>query len=191
MYAQLDALSIVDFHDDRLSRKEWPGGAARHPANATWAAIDANHCFNILLWGEEERARRIDAGVADIAAGKRLLDRYHQRRGDAVEAIDEAILALLAAVEYADNARLSSESPGAMIDRLSVLALNIFHLRELRRLDAGSARVDACHASLLRLDTQRHDLVRCLDHLLTGAYHGQAYFKVYGQLKLYNDGARP
>jgi hypothetical protein len=188
MYAQLDALSIVTFHDEHLSRKEWLGGAGIQPGQGVWAAIDANHRFNSLLWGEEDRARRTDVGPADIAASKRLIDRYNQQRNDAVEAIDEALLALLETVEYADNARLSSETAGAMIDRLSILSLKIFHMREqAHRTSAGSAHTDTCRAKLQRLVTQRHDLACCLDRLLTEAYNGQTYFKVYRQFKMYND----
>ena len=188
MYAQLDALSISAFHDEHLARKEWLGGSGASALHSAWRPIDANHRFNCLLWGEEDRARRTDVGSADIAASKRLIDRYNQQRNDAVEAIDEAILALLDGVAVADNARLSSETAGAMIDRLSILSLKIFHMRaQSRRTEAGSAHIDTCRAKLQRLVTQRHDLGNCLDRLLTEAHGGHAYFKVYRQFKMYND----
>ena len=187
MVTQLDALLIVEFHDENLSRKEWLGGGGPSPGGV-WRWIDANHRFNSMLWDEEDRARRLDVGPADIAASKRLIDRHNQLRNDAVEAIDEAILAQLAEVPHHDAARLSSETAGAMIDRLSILALKIFHMRlQTRRPDASTAHIDTCRAKLQRLTAQRNDLACCLDQLLIDAQGGQAYFKVYRQFKMYND----
>ena len=187
----LDARSITLYHDAFLQ-------VAQHAADAfdtggeAWRAIAANHRFNCLLWREEDKARRQDVPAADIAAGKRRIDAYNQQRNDAVEAIDEAILALLAQAGVAPrpDARLSSETAGAMIDRLSILALKVHHMREQTlRLDAGAAHVDACTARLGRLVTQRTDLSGCLDRLLLEAGDGRAYFKVYRQFKMYNDPA--
>jgi len=188
MQAQFDAAAIVAFHDENLSRKEWLGGAGRPAPQGSWLAIDANHRFNSLLWDEEDRARRRDVGPAEIAASKRLIDRYNQQRNDAVEAIDEALLAQLVHIRQTDSARLSSETAGAMIDRLSILALKIFHMRaQTRRAEAGAAHIDTCRARMQRLIIQRHDLACCLDRLLAEAHQGQAYFKVYRQFKMYND----
>jgi hypothetical protein len=153
-----------------------------------WRWIDANHRYNHLLWDEEDRARRLDVAPGEIAASKRLLDRHKQLRTDAVEAIDEAILAELAPVPHDESARLSSETAGAMIDRLSILALKIFHMRkQTRRPDASTVHIDTCRAKLARLVAQRNDLACCLDQLLNDAQSGHAYFKVYRQFKMYKD----
>jgi len=173
MYAQLDALSIADFHDQCLARAG-ADGALRH--SAPWGAIGANHRANRLLRGEQARA------------GRRLFGRYRQQRLAAIGAIDDAILALLEAVEYAGDARLSSETAGAMIDRLSLLSIDIFQLRARRHgAAAGAPHAATCLVRLQSLVTQRHDLVRCLDRLLTEAYHGQSYFKVYPRCQLCGD----
>ena len=188
MLTQLDAMLIVEFHDENLSRNDWLGGTCGPPLDGVWRWIDANHRFNNMLWDEEDRARRLDVGPADIAASKRLIDRHNQLRNDAVEALDEAILAQLADVRHDETARLSSETAGAMIDRLSILALKIFHMRQqTRRADASTAHIDTCRAKLQRLTAQRNDLACCLDELLIDAQSGQAYFKVYRQFKMYND----
>lgn len=190
MSDELNAFHLVQFHDAALASPDWPQDGGRVPQASAWQWIHVNHRCNTLLWAEEDKARRTDVGVHDIAASKRLIDRYNQERNDAVEAIDEAILEQLAEVAHGDSARLSSETAGAMIDRLSILALKIFHMRvQTQRTDAGAAHVDACTRKLRRLLVQRQDLAACLDQLLSDAHAGRAYFKVYLQFKMYNDPA--
>jgi hypothetical protein len=193
MPSSLDATSIVRFHDRELCQPGWPPPphAAGLPGGApAWPSIDVNHRSNCLLWKEEDKARRLDVPAAEIAASKRLIDQHNQKRNDAVEAIDEALLAELSGVEHAPGARLSSETAGAMIDRLSILALKIYHMREqTQRSDAGASHVEVCRARLQRLAAQRDDLATCLDQLLAEAGCGRAYFKVYRQFKMYNDPA--
>jgi len=190
MQSEIDAASVVWFHDRQLRERDWPMLSHALSPSGLWQAIDANHRYNGLLWREEDRARRVDVPAADIAAGKRLIDRYNQRRNDAVETVDEALLAELAGVAALPGARLSSETAGAMIDRLSILALKIHYMRaQAERTDAGDAHVQACAAKLARLTVQREDLMSCLDALLTEAQAGRAYFKVYRQFKMYNDPA--
>jgi hypothetical protein len=190
MPSSLDASSIVRFHDRALLRPGWPPAPRAQPLPGAWRWIDANHRCNCLLWREEDQARRLDVGAAEIAAGKRLIDQYNQQRNDAVEAIDEAILSGLGAVTPGADARLSSETAGAMIDRLSILALKIHHMREqAQRTDADRDHTQACDTKLQRLVAQRHDLGQCFDRLLAEASSGRAYFKVYRQFKMYNDPA--
>ena len=190
MLEELDSLSIAQFHDRKLGEGGWPLDASDHLAGGVWRWIEANHRCNSLLWDEEDKARRTDVDAAVIAASKRLIDQYNQRRNDAVEAIDELILAELAAVRPLPGARLSSETAGAMIDRLSILALKLFHMaRQARRSDAGAEHVAACSAKVQRLAVQRQDLASCLTQLLADAQQGIAYFKVYRQFKMYNDPA--
>jgi hypothetical protein len=190
MQNEIDAASVVWLHDHQLGERDWPMLSHAPVQSALWHWIDANHRYNGLLWREEDRARRLDVPPAEIAAGKRLIDRYNQKRNDAVEAIDESLLASLSGIALQSGARMSSETPGAMIDRLSILALKIHHMRaQTLRLDAGDEHVQACTAKLERLLIQRHDLMSCLDTLLADARAGRAYFKVYRQFKMYNDPA--
>ena len=188
MQSEIDAASVVWFHDRQLRERDWPMLSHALSSSGLWQAIDANHRYNGLLWHEEDRARRVDVPPSDIAAGKRLIDRYHQRRNDAVEAIDEALLAELAGVPPLPGARLSSETAGAMIDRLSILALKIHHMRaQAQRHEAGAEHMHACACKLERLTAQRQDLMSCLDALLQDAREGRAFFKIYRQFKMYND----
>ena len=186
MAHRLDVPSIIQYHDAIL---RLPGGRGIPvAADGAWPAIAANHEFNLMLWREEDKARRRDVAASEIAANKRHIDRYNQQRNDAVEAIDEAILATLAAVTPNADAWLSSETAGAMIDRLSILSLKIHHMHaQTLREDVGSAHVQACAARLQRLQQQRGDLAGCLERLLVEARAGRAYFKVYRQYKMYND----
>jgi hypothetical protein len=188
MPSSIDAQSVVRFHDHQLVRPEWPLAQPGEARDGAWRWIEANHRCNGLLWREEDKARRVDVDPAEIAAGKRLIDQFNQQRNDAVEAMDEAILAELASVSPGADARLSSETAGAMIDRLSILALKIHHMGvQAQRADAGAAHVQGCAARLQRLRAQRQDLASCLDRLLAEAGSGSTYFKVYRQFKMYND----
>lgn len=190
MLKDLDASMVVDFHDSKLRAPDWPFAAEDDAASGVWHRILQNHRYNTLLWLEEDKARRTDVPASDIAASKRLIDQYNQKRNDAVEAIDEVLLNALDDCPHDERARLSSETAGAMIDRLSILSLKVFHMREqTQRVDAGAEHVASCIAKLERLAMQRHDLAACLDQLLADAQAGRAYFKVYRQFKMYNDPA--
>lgn len=191
MQNELDAQSIVQFHDAMLATPGWPEREPEHEAAGAWQWIAANHRYNTLLWNEEDKARRTDVGPEAIATSKRLIDQYNQKRNDAVECIDEAILSGLGQLgdeAPAPGARLNSETAGAMTDRLSILSLKIFHMREqTERVDASQEHIAKCREKLQRLTMQRRDLASCLDQLLADAAGGRAWFKIYRQFKMYND----
>jgi hypothetical protein len=117
------------------------------------------------------------------------VDRTNQLRNDLAEELDRALLAWLEAKGLPNPAAaLNSESPGLMIDRLSILSLKIYHTRE----EAGRAGTPAGHAErnlerLAILEEQRADLAACLDALWSETLAGTRRFKLYRQLKMYND----
>ncbi len=188
MMKELTALSIISFHDKKLATHDWPDCPETLSEPDVWHWIAMNHCCNTLLWQEEDKARRTDVAAQEIAASKRLIDRYNQQRNDATEAVDEAILTTFETRALSQEARLNSETAGAMIDRLSILALKIFHMREqTQRTDADVDHIWKCEAKLARLLEQRDDLAACFDALMGGMRCGTAYFKVYRQFKMYND----
>jgi hypothetical protein len=182
--------ALRDFHDARVADPQWAKSSPPLHEDGAWRFIEANHRYNVLLWDEEDLARRVDVADAEIAANKRAIDAFNQKRNDAVERIDEALLARIAHVVPAAAAWHNSETAGAMIDRLSILALKIFHMgREAGRSDATDLQRAAWRERHRRLQTQRNDLARCLDRLLTEAAAGRACWRVYRQFKMYNDPA--
>ena len=188
-FADLKGADLVRFHDVRLADRPRPVSGAAHFAEGVWRAIERNHRFNARLWDEEDLARRPDVPDAEIAANKRNIDRFNQGRNDSVERIDEALAARIETPGRA-GARLHSETPGMMIDRLSILSLKIRAMgAQASREGATADHREACGAKLRRLEEQREDLRRCLDELLADCSRGTAWFKVYRQFKMYNDPA--
>lgn len=179
---------ITHFHDSRFAECDWAKSAPPVFTAGAWQWIEANHRYNNLLWDEEDQARRKDVPDSAIAANKRAIDGYNQRRNDAVERIDECLLAELDGVVRRSDARMNSETAGAMMDRLSILSLKIFHMRlQTERTDASPEHIDTCKQKLARLNEQRRDLAACLDRLLAECAAGTVYFSSYRQFKMYND----
>lgn len=188
MFDDLSAKSISAFHDAKLAQDNWSKQAPAEFTQGAWQFIELNHRFNNLLWDEEDLARRKNVPDSDIAANKRAIDGYNQKRNDAIENIDDLLLQRLADVKPRPDAWLNSETAGSIIDRLSIISLKIFHMRlQTRRTDAEPAHIEACQRKLERLMEQRADLQSCLDRLLSEAAAGRAYFKIYRQFKMYND----
>ncbi|MBE0547161.1 MAG: DUF4254 domain-containing protein [Rubrivivax sp.] len=194
------ATDITAMHDRLLAHPGWPKEQAPAMAGDVWHWLQANHRYNSLLWAEEDLARRTTVADAEIAANKRAIDAYNQARNDATERVDEGLLVALGLVDAASartdapvsrappGARLSSETAGSMIDRLSIMALKIHAMREqTERGDVDEGHRAASRVRLERLRQQRQDLAQCLDTLLADAAAGRAYFKVYRQFKMYND----
>ena len=120
---------------------------------------------------------------------KRRIDRTNQQRNDLAEELDRVLLDHLAARGLPEpSAPLHSESPGLIIDRLSILALKIYHTREeADRRDAPPDHAERNRSRLATLDEQRTDLAGCLDALWRETLAGTRRFKIYRQLKMYND----
>ena len=162
------------------------------PGSALSSALEAAswvHFHNYTLWHLEDLARDPKAPDTEIARVKRAIDQANQRRNDAIEKLDEFLIQALGPKMRAE-ATLHSETAGAMTDRLSINALKIYHMREeSERADATTEHRDRCRARVLLLEEQRRDLEACLKRLLDGIERGELRFKVYRQMKMYNDPA--
>src|SRR5262245_25151907 len=148
------------------------------------------HKFNFLLWHEEDIARSPDASDERIAGVKRAIDGFNQRRNDAIERIDDYLKQQLdtRGILAAEGARLNTETPGQAIDRLSILALRLYHMQEqLERNDADSDHLVRVQSKLDVLHTQHDDLSASLQELLSDIFSGRKRLKLYRQFKMYND----
>jgi len=147
------------------------------------------HRANFDLWHLEDQARDPAATDATIAQVKRTIDRTNQRRNDLVERIDTALLQWLAAADLpAPHAPLHTETPGLILDRLSILSLKLFHTaEEVARTDADEAHIQRNQQRLAILTEQSQDLTNTLAELWKQICSGDRRFKLYRQMKMYND----
>ena len=201
----LSAIAIINLHDDltrawhleaEIAESDDPGeaGASRsaagpNPVRVWLTSIARHHRANFDLWHIEDEARAPNASDAILAEVKRRIDRTNQFRNDQAEELDRALLDWLAPQSLpAAQSPLPSESPGLMIDRLSILALKIFHTREeADRTGSPNGHLERNRKRLAILEEQRADLAACLDSLWRETIAGTRRFKIYRQLKMYND----
>lgn len=181
---------IVDLH--RVTVARWHAEELDNPYHGILATICRQHQFNFLLWHEEDVARSPDVGDGRIAQVKRAIDRFNQQRNDWIERVDEELIRELASqgVLPRAGARLNTETPGTAIDRMSILALRIYHLEEqAARDDVDQAHRVKVNERLNRCHEQLSDLTQSLSELLADIFSGQKLLKVYRQMKMYNDAA--
>ena len=152
--------------------------------------VSMQHYVNFELWHQEDMARDPDAPDSKIAAVKRAIDVLNQRRNDMIEQMDQYLLDALQSknIKYTSDAEMNSETPGSIIDRLSINALKIYHMdEEIQRLDVTDEHRKKCSGKLSVLQDQRNDLKKSLETLLADLSSGKKRLKVYQQMKMYND----
>ncbi|MCO5724241.1 DUF4254 domain-containing protein [Robiginitalea marina] len=159
-----------------------------YPAGDISHLLYLKNWIDTVQWHYEDLIR--DPGIDPVAALelKRKIDASNQERTDLVEYIDSYFLDKYRDVSVLPSASINTESPAWAIDRLSILALKIYHMREeAERQDASEEHRRACTEKLSVLLEQKKDLSAAIDQLLDDIAGGKKYMKVYKQMKMYND----
>ncbi len=144
--------------------------------------------IDTVQWHFEDLIRDPHIDPVEALSLKRRIDRSNQDRTDLVEQIDSYFRLKYSDVQILPDARLNTESPAWAVDRLSILALKIYHMREqAERTDATAEHREKCGAKLQVLLEQQRDLSLAIDQLLDDIQAGRKYMKVYRQMKMYND----
>ncbi len=179
--------AIDDYHRfddvDRPVENPYEAGSLDHLLYLT-------NWIDTVQWHLEDIIRNPEIDPAEALLIKRRIDRSNQERTDMVEYIDSYLLDKYKDIVPAPDARLNTETPAWAVDRLSILALKIYHMeQETRRTDVADAHRDACRRKLDVLLAQRTDLSQAIEELLADIEAGRKYMKTYKQMKMYNDPA--
>lgn len=146
--------------------------------------------IDTVQWHMEDVVRNPQIDPVEGLQWKRRIDQSNQERTDVVEYIDSYFLEKFADIQPDQDAKINSESPAWVIDRLSILALKVYHMtEETLRTNADALHIQACTDKLNILLNQRTDLSGSLDELIADIESGRKYMKVYKQMKMYNDPA--
>lgn len=176
---------IVDYHKtdsvDAPTHNPYEDGTFE---NVLWE----KSYIDTVQWHLEDLIRPEDVDPVEALRLKRWIDRSNQRRTDMVERIDDHYMQQFASVELRPDAKINTETPAWAIDRLSILALKIYHFGiEVERKDVDEAHHARCLAKYNTLLEQKSDLMQAIDDLLKELAAGQKKMKLYRQMKMYND----
>lgn len=179
----IDAISAL--HRESIIR--WQKGVCL-AQEGFLALVEKNHAFNFQLWNAEDRARRDDKGHAFVYHAKREIDGFNQQRNNCMEAMDQWLFEQLSPAAPSINCPVHSETPGMIIDRLSILALKIHHMRlQTERTDVDDTHQQSCQKKLYTLLSQQEQLHQCIEQLAAEIKDKKRTFRLYHQFKMYND----
>ena len=179
---------VLQLHEDTV--ENWHVQPISNPYEGVLGLICEQHSYNYQLWHEEDVARSRDVTDQKIAQVKRNIDGFNQKRNDQIETVDDWITGWLLEhhITAMPNARVNSETPGSIIDRLSIMSLRIYHmLEQTERTDVDQDHLDRVQAKLNTCYEQRTDLSTSLGELLADIQSGEKRHKTYRQFKMYND----
>ena len=176
---------ISRLHRDSIVR--WQNATIQIQEKELLRLIEENHAFNFQLWQSEDRARREDMGHSFVYEAKRAIDCFNQQRNDRMEAIDDYLAKSLTLPE-ANSCPVHSETPGMIIDRLSILSLKSYYMfAQTTRKNASEAHRQLCEKKFQTLELQHTQLTECLQNLLQDIVLKTRTFRRYHQFKMYND----
>lgn len=182
----IDVHKILDLQLNKVT--EWHVELKPSESELPWQFIEENTEWNFKLWHEEDIARIQDIDPMRIVEAKRSIDKFNQARNNAMEKIDEWILNYLEVNNIPAGTRIHSETPGMMIDRLSIMTLKKYHMQEeVDRPEASAEHKAKCADRVKVLSEQINDLATALEYVLSSLLKSELRFKVYRQLKMYND----
>lgn len=166
---------------------QWKFSGINHQHQDFYRLVEENHAFNYQLWHAEDRARREDMGYEFVYHAKREIDQCNQLRNNRMEAMDTWLYDLLQPAEHSHCA-VNSESPGMIIDRLSILSLKSYHMTlQTQRQDVDEEHRTICQSKLEIIQQQLEQLDFCLKQFLIEIQEKKRTFRVYHQFKMYND----
>lgn len=184
----IKATDILTLHESTVEL--WHQSPIANKYLGALSIICDQHARNFELWHQEDIARNPLATDRELAETKRHIDRLNQSRNDLIESIDDWIADWLHAhgVIAIPGASSNSETPGSIIDRLSILSLRIYHMREqLERDDVNESHLARVIQRIAVCDEQLKDLAAALNELLINIETGTKRHKLYRQFKMYND----
>jgi hypothetical protein len=149
--------------------------------------VEENHSFNYQLWHAEDRARRDDRGADFVYTAKREIDSFNQQRNDRMEMMDEWLWHHLQPADH-NYCTLHTETPGMIIDRMSILSLKQYHMQlQTIRTDVDPEHLNTCAKKLSIISEQLTRLSHSLQQLLLEIQNQTRTFKIYHQMKMYNN----
>ena len=174
--------SVADWHIEEKESKN------PHPIDSMEFILYSKNQIDTIQWHVEDEIRRPDVADQNIVKFKREIDALNQRRTDLVEKLDDYFYSVYKDKERKVNSKMNSETPACLIDRMSILELKIYHMREqTSRVDIDVEHIETCKNKLAILMDQKSDMIVCLDDLFADLESGLKFMKVYRQMKMYND----
>ena len=177
--------TIIDYHKTDHVDTEIKNP---YPVKSIEYYLYLKNWIDTVQWHFEDIIRDPNIDPVEALKLKRRIDKSNQDRTDLVELIDSFFLDKYKDTQPLPHAKINTESPAWAVDRLSILALKIYHMKqEAERPDADTKHRDECQKKLNILLTQREDLSTAIEELIADIEAGEKYMKVYKQMKMYND----